>query len=148
MGIFSKNSLGITVILLLLAVLIAFYTFFLRKVPTAWHQQCIPSPPPVPSIVRFQAVTPMNEKSRLLKENAWVLAVQTVKTAQEAQRLVLALQQKGFRAYSRPLSNQEGAEWRVFVGPELNLEVIKALAQQLQSNHKLSMQIVPFNPLI
>lgn len=148
MSVLSKNRLGITVILVLIAVLIAFYAFFLRKVPTAWHQQRIPSPPPVPSAARFQAVTPMNERSSPLKENGWVLAVQTVKMAQDAQRLVLTLQQKGFRAYARPLSKSEGQVWRVFVGPELNLEVIKALAQQLQHSQALSTQIVPFNPLI
>ncbi|WP_010597097.1 SPOR domain-containing protein [Rickettsiella massiliensis] len=148
MSIFSRNRLGITIIFVLIAVLIAFYAFFLRKVPVAWHQQRIPSPPPVPSVARFEAVTPMNEKTSSLKENGWVLVVQTVKTAQDAQRLVLTLQQKGFRAYARPLSKSEGQVWRVFVGPELNLEVIKALAQQLQHSQALSTQIVPFNPLI
>lgn len=148
MLVFSKNRLGIKVILVLIAILIAFYTVFLRRAPTAWHQQRIPSLPPAPSVARFQAITPMNEKTSSLKENGWVLVVQTVKTAQDAQRLVLTLQQKGFRAYARPLSKSEGQVWRVFVGPELNLEVIKALAQQLQHSQALSTQIVPFNPLI
>lgn len=113
----------------------------------------IPTLPVPPSA----ALLPMTSAKPSLKNllnfpltpaKAWVLELPDIKDPAKAENLVQTLRRKGFNAYSRQYKSLLGVLTHVYVGPEIKLEQIKQVAEQLNTLMHLRTQVLPFDPLL
>lgn len=75
---------------------------------------------------------------------AWVVRLGTFANAANADNLVARLQDAGFKAYTRDVSNADSDMTAVFVGPWLQRQLVEDYRQQLQEQFQLAGMIVRY----
>ncbi|MDQ8038921.1 MAG: SPOR domain-containing protein [Rickettsiella sp.] len=149
------RSPGTITIIVLLALLVIFVPHFFKNVQTELKPLMIPNQPFLPSSDQINSV--LNNTSLSFKNSfrfpiglaqAWVLQISDFKENSAANVLVQTLRKKGFKSYTRHIMTTTGPMFRVFVGPEIKSEQIKALATQLNKTMQLKSTISAFDPLL
>lgn len=154
----AKVRNGMIGILVFMSLLIIFIPhFFLNPPTTEFKSLTIPNKPASPS-VELLATGLTNShpsfKLPLPPAQAWLLQVADFKKASQALSLVQTLRQKGYKAYTRQIILPTGLMLhsdqvtRVFIGPELKLTQIKALATRLNKEMQLNAKVIDFDPLL
>ncbi len=77
---------------------------------------------------------------------AWVIRLGAFRNADNVQRLVRTLRDNGFNAYSRSQPSQNGELRVLFVGPDLDADVLQAQIPELLQLTGLEGQLVPYQP--
>jgi len=83
-----------------------------------------------------------------IKAQAWVIRMGSFGKPDNVNAFVKKLREKGFIAFSVPAIPKPGVSNKVFIGPELNQEVLVKLQPKLKSEFKESGVIVKYNPLL
>ncbi|OED40447.1 hypothetical protein ACH42_16260 [Endozoicomonas sp. (ex Bugula neritina AB1)] len=88
---------------------------------------------------------PGNDTEGYLK--AWTLQLATFSDKKNAKRLENDLKEKGYTAYTQQFqSKKEGYLYRVFVGPEVQMDDLLKLKKELDKEYKVTSLIVKFTP--
>lgn len=77
---------------------------------------------------------------------AWVVRLGAFRNTENVQRLVKTLRDNGFNAYSRSMQSDNGELRVLFVGPDLNQEVLREQLAELKALTELDGQLVPYQP--
>ena len=77
---------------------------------------------------------------------AWVVRLGAFRNAENVQRLVRTLRDNGFNAYSRSMQSDNGELRVLFVGPDLNPEVLREQLGELKELTGLDGQVVLYQP--
>ncbi len=75
---------------------------------------------------------------------SWVLQVASFSNAENARELKRALQDKGYKAYTREVSASKAKATRVYVGPKINRDAILKDKQAIDKAFSLNTLIVRF----
>ena len=94
------------------------------------------------------APTIVKEQSVGLKTQAWVIKMGTFGNPDNVKAFVKKLRVKGFTAFSVPTVPKVGVNNKVFIGPELNQDVLVKLQPKLKVAFKESGVIEKYNPLL
>lgn len=76
---------------------------------------------------------------------SWVIQVASFKKKSNAKDLMLALQQRGLKAYTRVQSTAKGSSTRVFVGPKLSKEALNKDRIMIDKVFSVTSMVVPFS---
>jgi len=90
------------------------------------------------------AAKPLLDKRGLPR--SWVIQVASFAKKSNAKELMLALQQRGLKAYTRVQGTAKGNSTRVFVGPKLTRAALDKDRIMIDREYSLTSMIVPFNP--
>jgi len=77
---------------------------------------------------------------------SWVIQVASFAEKTNAKELMLALQQRGLKAYTRVQGTAKGTSTRVFVGPKLSKAALDKNRIMIDREFSLKSMIVPFSP--
>ncbi|MCC5879854.1 MAG: SPOR domain-containing protein [Idiomarina sp.] len=77
---------------------------------------------------------------------AWVVRLGAFRNADNVQRLVRELRDNGFSAYSRSMQSDSGELRVLYVGPDLDAEVLRDQLADLKALTGLDGQLVPYQP--
>lgn len=151
------RSRGVISAILLTAFFVIFLPSFFKRTYTELRMPLtIPAKPLLPSSNQFTSgLSKTNQaikdsfKLPLGSEQAWVLQVADFKSSSDANLMLQSLWNKGFKAYTRQVvTTMAGPITRVFVGPEIKSEQIKALEVRLNKEMQLKPTITAFDPLL
>lgn len=92
-------------------------------------------------------IKPVNTKPVEIKAKAWVIRMGTFGNPDNVNALVKKLRTKGFSAFSVPRVPKAGLSNKVFIGPELNQNVLVKFQPQLKREFKESGVIEIYSPL-
>lgn len=81
------------------------------------------------------------------KDSAWVIRLGAFRNIENAQSLVIQLQNKGYRAQLMPRHIKEGELGRVEIGPDISKSKLETMISDIESLTGLKGQLLRFNPL-
>ncbi len=76
---------------------------------------------------------------------SWVLQVASFSQASNARELKLALQKKGYKAFTRKVNTQQGSAIRVYIGPKLSKTAFNKSKSSIDSAFSVNSMVVRFN---
>lgn len=77
---------------------------------------------------------------------AWVVRLGAFRNAENVQRLVGELRDNGFNAYSRSMQSDNGELRVLYVGPDLDADILRDQLADLKELTGLDGQLVPYQP--
>lgn len=152
------RSRGVISAIILTAFLVIFLPSFFKRTYTRLRMPLtIPTKPLLPSSNQFSPG--LSKTNQAIKDSfklplgsgqAWILQVADFKSSSDANLMLKSLWNKGFKAYARQVvTTMSGPPiTRVFVGPEIKSEQIKALEVRLNKEMQLKPKVTAFDPLL
>ena len=110
---------------------------------------------PEPIAAPEAAVSAKNDKKAVQEKprqderglpESWVLQVASFTKAANAEELKLALQKKGYKAFSRPVVTKEGKATRVYIGPKLTKQAFTKDKRVIDKAFKVNSMVLRFEP--